>query len=172
MVNRRYEDRSTDDDVAVPISMARVIGAIDVLAVAISLFVFLPQRAIAIWPWALTPLTARVMGAIFALGLAAVGALTERRWSAYRLLVLVEMIMLGMIVVAAVRAAGDWDPSNVLTWLSAVGFVGVLAASVVLYVRMEGARQRAEVDPRPRRIRVDPWLTRALHPGHAHDSTA
>lgn len=138
LANRRFEDRTTDDDVLVPASMARVIGAIGVLALAMSAFLFLfPQRAIDIWPWTLTPLTARVMGAIFALGLAAVGAFTERRWSSYRLMIQVEMIMLGLILVGGVRAAGDWDSSNVLTWLFAVGFVGVLAASAVLYLRME-----------------------------------
>ena len=44
--------------------MARVIGCIGVLAVAMTLFLFLfPQQAIDVWPWTLTPLTARVMGA-------------------------------------------------------------------------------------------------------------
>jgi hypothetical protein len=138
LANRRFEDRTTDDDVLVPASMARVIGAIGVLALAMSAFLFLfPQRVIDIWPWTLTPLTARVMGAIFALGLAAVGAFTERRWSSYRLMVQVEMIMLGLILVGGVRAAGDWDSSNVLTWLFAAGFTGVFVASAVLYVRMD-----------------------------------
>jgi len=145
IVNRRFEDRDTDDEPLVPPSMTRIIGSIGVLAVAMTLFLFLlPQQAIEVWPWTLTPLTARVMGAIFALGLAAVGAFTERRWSAYRLMVQVEMVMLGLIVIAGVRAAGDWDPSNILTWLFAIGFVGVLAASVVLYVRMEALRAGAQ----------------------------
>lgn len=138
VANRRYEDRATGDEALVPEPMARVVGAIGVLAGLMSAFLFLlPRAAIDLWPWTLTPLTARVMGAIFALGLAAVGAFTERRWSAYRLMIQVEMIMLVLILTAGVRAAGDWDPSNVLTWLFAVGFAGVLAASVVLYVRME-----------------------------------
>jgi len=138
IVNRRFENRTVDDEVLVPEPMARVIGAIGVLAAAMSAFLFLfPQAAIDVWPWTLTPLTARVMGAIFALGLAAVGAFTERRWSAYRLLVQVEMVMLALILVSGVRGAADWDPSNVLTWLFAAGFAGVLAASVVLYLRME-----------------------------------
>ena len=39
------------------------------------LFLFLvPSAAISVWPWALTPLTARVMGAVFCLGLAGIGA--------------------------------------------------------------------------------------------------
>ena len=33
-----------------------------------------PSVAIAIWPWTLTQLTARVMGAMFALGVAGLGA--------------------------------------------------------------------------------------------------
>jgi hypothetical protein len=149
IVNRRFEDRTTDGDVVVPEPMARVIGAIGVLAAAMSAFLFLfPQAAIDIWPWTLTPLTARVMGAIFALGLAAVGAFTERRWSAYRLLVQVEMTMLGLILVSGIRGVADWDPSNILTWLFAAGFVGVLAASVVLYLRMEQlARGATPVQP-------------------------
>ena len=138
LANRRFEDQGAADEVVVPESMARVIGGIGVLAVAMTVFLFVfPQRAIDLWPWTLTPLTARVMGAIFALGLAAVGAFTERRWSAYRLMVQVEIVMLVLILAAGVRSAGDWDPSNVLTWLFAAGFTGVLVASAVLYVRME-----------------------------------
>jgi hypothetical protein len=139
LANRRFDDRETGDEVLVPDTMARVIGGIGVLAVAMTLFLFLfPRQAIGIWPWTLTPLTARVMGAIFALGLAAVGAFTERRWSSYRLMVQVEMVMLVLILAGGVMAASDWDPSNVLTWLFAAGFTGVLAASAVLYVQMEG----------------------------------
>jgi hypothetical protein len=138
IVNRRFEDPTAGAGVVVPERMARVIGAIGILAMTMSSFLFLvPERAIDIWPWTLTPLTARVMGAIFALGLAAIGAFTERRWSAYRLLVQVEMIMLALILVAGVRGASDWNPSDILTWLFAVGFIGVLGASVVLYLRME-----------------------------------
>lgn len=138
LVNRRLEDRSSVDHVTVPATMARIIGAIGVLAVAVSLFLFLlPERAIEVWPWTLTPLTARTLGAIFALGMAAVGAFTERRWSAFRIIVRVEMFMLALILIAGVRASGDFDPSNVLTWLFVVGFVGLLAASIVLYARLE-----------------------------------
>lgn len=154
IANRRYENRTTGSDVVVPEPLARIIGTIGVVAVVMSAFLFLfPQRAIDVWPWTLTQLTARVMGAIFALGLAAVGAFTERRWSAYRLLVQVEMIMLALILVSGIRGAADWDSSNVLTWLFAAGFVGVLVASVVLYVRMERlVRDRAQAplaDSRP-----------------------
>jgi hypothetical protein len=139
LANRRLEDRSRTDEVVVPETMARLIGMIGVLAVATSVFLFVfPQQAIDVWPWLLTPLTSRVMGAIFALGLAALGALTERRWSAVRIMVQVELLMLVLILVGAVRAAGDFDPSRVLTWMFTGGFAALVVASVVVYTQMEG----------------------------------
>jgi len=143
ITNRRHEDATPVDDVLVPRVLARLVGGIGVLAVATSLFLFLlPERAIDLWPWLLTPLTARVMGAIFALGLAAVGAFTERRWSAFRIMLQVEIVMLVLILVGGVRAAEDLDSSNWLTWLFAVGFGGLLVASAMMYVRMERLRSR------------------------------
>jgi hypothetical protein len=77
------------------------------------------------------------MGAIFTLGLAAVGAFSERRWSAFRLMLQVEVFMLALILVGVVRATGDLDGSNVLAWLFGAGFAGLLIGSLALYLRME-----------------------------------
>lgn len=138
LANRRFEDRASHDDLVISAGLAMVIGTIGALALATGLFLFLfPQAAIAIWPWALTPLTARVMGAIFVLGLAAAGAFTERRWIAFRLLLQVEALMLALILVGGVRAAGDLAGTNALSWLFTAGFASLLVASVVLYLRME-----------------------------------
>jgi hypothetical protein len=138
LANRRFEDRTMHGDLLVPQGLAHLIGAIGVLAVATGLFLFLlPQVAITIWPWTLTPLTARVMGAIFTLGLAAAGAFSERRWSAFRLMLQVEVFMLALILVGVVRATGDLDGSNVLAWLFGAGFAGLLIGSLALYLRME-----------------------------------
>jgi hypothetical protein len=143
LVNRRREDHRPIDDVVLPTATARIIGILGVIAVATGVFLFLvPAVAIAIWPWTLTPLTARVMGALFTLGLAAVGAFTERRWSAVRLMVQVELVMVVLILAGAVRAAADFDRANVLTWLFAVGFGGLLVGSAVLYVQMERQANR------------------------------
>jgi len=149
--NRPLDDgRADEDDAVVPAAMGLLIGAIGVLAACTSAFLFLlPARAIPLWPWTLTPLTARVMGAIFALGIAAIGAFAERRWSAVRILLQVEMFMLALILVAAVRAVADVDASNALTWLFGVGFLSILIASVVFYVRMD--RRRTPEDGRSRR---------------------
>jgi hypothetical protein len=139
MMNRRLEDRTrSPHEKCVSDTVARFIGAVGVLAVAMSALLFmLPEQALTLWPWILTPLTARVMGAIFALGLAAVGAFSERRWSAIRIMVQVEALMLILILAGGVRAFRDLESLNVLTWAFTAGFASLLIASIVLYAQME-----------------------------------
>lgn len=103
---------------------------------ALLLYLF-PSRAVRAWPWHLTPLTARMLGAIFALGIAAIGAAWERRWSAARIPVQVACIMLVLLLIAGVRAHAEFDTGNALTWLLLGGFATSALALVVLYVRME-----------------------------------
>jgi uncharacterized membrane protein YciS (DUF1049 family) len=45
--------------------------------------------------------------------------------------------MVVLILVAGVRARSEFDPSNVLSWLFAIGFCATALAIVILYVRME-----------------------------------
>jgi hypothetical protein len=102
------------------------------------MFLFLlPNRAVTFWPWTLTPLTSRVLGAIFCLGIAGLGVLFDRRWSSARVLLQVAALMLALIVVAGARATGEFDSANAMTWLVSGGFAVVLAATIVLYLRME-----------------------------------
>jgi hypothetical protein len=77
-----------------------------------------------IWPWMLTPLTARVMGAIFALATVGIAAVRYRRWSGMQILLQVEGLMLVLIAVALVRARDDFAASRPLTWLFTVGLGG------------------------------------------------
>lgn len=84
-----------------------------------------------------------MLGAIFALGLAGLGAAQERRWSAARILVQVACVMLGLILVAGIRAHREFDPGRILTWLFAVGFTGAAVGAVALYLRMESRARSA-----------------------------
>jgi hypothetical protein len=77
------------------------------------------------------------MGAIFALGFAGLGAFIDRRWTGARILLQVEGFMLALILVAAIRAHGDFNTSRPLTWVFAAGFLGLAVATAVLYARME-----------------------------------
>jgi len=136
--NRRHDVPADADALLLPILAARVIAAVGVLALVWGLFLYLlPAAAIALWPWSLTPLTARVLGAVTCLGLAGIGARFDRRWSSARLPFQVAGVMLTAILVAGVRAHNEFDPGNVLTWLLAAGFVLVTAAVAGLYWRME-----------------------------------
>ncbi|MEP7022369.1 MAG: hypothetical protein ABJB47_00840 [Actinomycetota bacterium] len=133
----------SDGDVLLPAATARVIAVLGGLSVLTGMFLFLlPGRAVAVWPWALTPLTSRVLGAIFFLGVAGLGAVADRRWSSARILLQVAALMLTLIVIAGVRAAGELSPSNAMTWLISCGFAGVLAAIAALYLRMRAQLSR------------------------------
>src|SRR3954449_3988215 len=71
LANRRRATSAGPDDVLLPPVARTVMAATGVLAVCAGLFLFLfPERAIDTWPWTVTPLTARVLGAIFMLGIA------------------------------------------------------------------------------------------------------
>ncbi len=148
-VNRRERSARTADDLLISQRTATLIGVFGITAVATGLFLFLvPGVAIAISPWTLTELTARVMGAIFALGVAGLGAFTDRRWTSMRILLQVAAVMLLLILIAAIRARGDFDPTKPLTWVFATGFLGMTVGATVLYARMEQAAHA-----RPRRYR-------------------
>jgi hypothetical protein len=73
---------------------------------------FAPGRVIPLWPWMLTPLTCRVVGAIFCLGTAGIGVLNDPRWATIRLMLQVEALMVALILVAAVRARGSSSPAG------------------------------------------------------------
>ena len=95
-----------------------------------------PSVVIPVWPWLLTPLTARVVGAVFCLGSAGLVVLRDSRWVRLRLMVEVEVIMLTLMLVGAVRARTDLYTDRPLTWLLLGGFVATLAASLWLWRAM------------------------------------
>jgi len=57
-----------------------------------------------VWPWALTPLTSRVVGATFCLGAAGLAVLVDDRWEAVRVMRRVQLVMFALILLAALRA--------------------------------------------------------------------
>jgi hypothetical protein len=142
--NQREESKTAPDDLVLSPVAVIVIGVLGVAAAASSAFLFLlPKTAIHIWPWKLSELTARVTGAIFALGVAGMGAFVDKRWSGARILLQVEGFMLALIFIAAVRAHRDFNTSRPLCWLFATGFVGLAVATGILYARMEGRARTA-----------------------------
>lgn len=136
--NQREFDAGADSSgrIGATAAGAFVLGGAASIAMCLFLYLF-PSRGAAVWPWHLTPLTARMLSAIFALGAAGVGAWWERRWSAIRILLQVAVFMLLLIMIAGARAHSEFATSNALTWLFLVGFTLTTSALVGLYIRME-----------------------------------
>lgn len=126
-------------DAAVPRG-ARLVarsGAVAVLAAAAVAYLS-PQTAIDLWPWQLSPLTARVLAGFTAqVGIAALVLSLDSRWSAWRLIVQAFFIATAFLLVGARRAWDDFDDVNLLTWLYLAGLLGSAAALGALYQRME-----------------------------------
>ena len=112
------------------------VGLIGLLALVQGIVMFLaPTQVIPVWPWALTPLTCRVIGAIFCLGSAGIQVLIDPRWSTVRLMLQVEALMVVFILIGAVRARAEFDTGRPATWLMLSGFVAVLIGSAWLWYR-------------------------------------
>jgi hypothetical protein len=122
------------------------VGAIGLVALVQGVVMFLATApVISIWPWMLTPLTCRVVGAIFCLGSAGLVVVVDPRWSTVKLMLQVEALMVALMLIAAVRARGEFDTGRPVTWLMLVGFVAVLLGSAGLWYVME-IRPRAATD--------------------------
>jgi hypothetical protein len=138
LANRKHDAPVADGDLLLSAGASRIVAVAGGLSLLTGAFLFLlPNLAVSIWPWTLTPLTSRVLGAIFCLGMAGLGILFDRRWSSARVLFQVATLMLALIVVAGARATGEFDSGNAMTWLICGGFIAAFAAVIVLSLRMD-----------------------------------
>jgi hypothetical protein len=122
-------------------------GFAAVALVAAAIFFLSPTTAIDIWPWDLTPLTARVLASFTAqVGVGALVLSFDRRWSSWRLIVETFFVATAFLLVGAIRAWDDFDADNVMTYLYLGGLVATDLALLVLYTLQEG-RAKAIVTP-------------------------
>jgi hypothetical protein len=140
LYNRRTDpQRLEPGDLEVP-SSVRAAGALagaGMLGVAIFLFTA-PASAADVWPWAVSPLTARVLAGWFALpGTLGLALSQDRRWSAWRTPLASQAIGLALILLAVPRAWGDFETGRITTWLFLGGITSLLAFVVVLHFRFE-----------------------------------
>jgi hypothetical protein len=144
-LRNRRTDRGTvePDDLIIHPAIRLCIGIIGLITLAVSLLLFLkPDLMIRQWPWVLTPLTARVLGAMFALpGIVGLGIATEKRWSAARIILEAQACSIAIMLLAAALAWSDFALSNPLTWLFVGGLSFLLVALAVLYISIEMYRR-------------------------------
>jgi len=92
----------------------------------------LPDLIIDQWPWALTPLTARVMGAMFSLpGLVGLGVAFDRRWSAANLILQSQGVSILLILIGAARSTNEFNWINPGSWIF-VGSLGMMLLAICL----------------------------------------
>ncbi|GAA4717234.1 hypothetical protein GCM10025782_12910 [Pedococcus ginsenosidimutans] len=136
LTNQRYAAESRPDEPRLGRVARTVVAGFGALALVTGVLMFLfPTRAISLWPWALTPLTCRVVGATFCLGVAGMGVLADDRWETVRLMRRVQLVMFALILVAAVRARAEFLTDRPLTWVMGAGFVLLFAGSLLSEVR-------------------------------------
>lgn len=131
------------DDVVVPAAARWSLAALGVVLLAFAVLAYVaPSQVIALWPWQLTPLTARILGGWFAL--LGVGGLVigrESRWSAWRVGLQAIGIWHVLVVVASLLSPQDF-PGGLLNWYL-ISVVVVLLSMAGLYVLMERQRRKA-----------------------------
>ena len=138
-------NRSTDPgphpatDRLLPRLVRLVIGIVGGVTLFTSMVLFLqPGFMISTWPWQLTPLTARVMGALFALtGVGELAIALDVRWSAARIALQSQMIGIAAIGLAIVFSWSNFHQANLLTWIFLASILFLLIASPLLYMWME-----------------------------------
>jgi hypothetical protein len=98
-----------------------------VLTVAAVLLLAVPDVMIAAWPWTLTPLTARVMAAMFILpGLVGLSIAYDGGWSSAGYLLQAQAISILLMLAAVYVARDDFDWAHAASWLFTGGMSLIL----------------------------------------------
>ena len=133
--NRHHDPGLTGAEPLVSGSVRRaaaVGGGVGLLVAA--LFLLWPDGIIDVWPWTLTPLTARVLGSYVAtIGTLGLVLSRDPRWSSWKLIAETLLVFGAFLFVGALRAFDDFDTGNVLTWLFLA--LPLLAGAALLWFR-------------------------------------
>jgi hypothetical protein len=145
-LNRRRDPGTPSErDATLPPAVRYVLGVWGAGSAGMAAFTYLaPHAAIDIWPWPLTPLTSRVIGAWFVMGTFGLVLARDNRWSSLRIAAEAIIVSTILILVGVARTWDEFDTGRVSTYLflAAMGFGLVFLGS--LHVVME-RRARASV---------------------------
>jgi peptidoglycan/LPS O-acetylase OafA/YrhL len=144
-----WRNRSTDPREPMPddpllsarVLMAARVGGLLALIIA-GLFFVSPSTAMHVWPWKLTPLTARVLASFIAqVGVGALVLSFDRRWSGWRLIVESFFVATILLLIGAVRAWDKFIAHDLKTFLYVGGLAAADIALLILYLRSERRAQ-------------------------------
>lgn len=117
-----------------------------VMLVSSAILLIFPQLMIPIWPWTLSPLTARVMAAMFALpGLVGLGVAFDGRWSSASILFQAQAISILFFLVAIVLSKDEiqWGQLGGWTFLGGLLLVALLIGLAMLEAKTRPDRSAA-----------------------------
>jgi len=140
LVNRRTAPPPAPDEPRLGAWTRRVFVAGGVVSVSLGVvLVVVPGLASYVWPWAITSLTGRVIGAVLCLGIAGFGVLRDDRRSSVVRLVEVAMVMAAFVAIAMLRAREQIGWNRPLAWAMVAGVVVILVGGGVLVARFRSA---------------------------------
>ncbi|MFF1877002.1 hypothetical protein [Leifsonia sp. NPDC058230] len=145
IANAPADPRTPEErDVRIPTFMRILLAVVGLAALATGIFLFVvPQVAIDVWAWPLTPLTARVCGAILTLpGLVNVWMLGDSRWSAFRQMFQAQLASLVFIAGALAIRNGDLDWTRPSTPMFVIGIAVSFVVYAAFYLWCETALRR------------------------------
>ncbi|WP_159605740.1 hypothetical protein [Agromyces humi] len=144
ILNLREDDGMPEgDDVEIAAPWRYMLALVGAAASVTGLVLFIaPSLLIGAWAWDVTPLTARVVGAVLTLpGLVNVWMLWDDRWSAFRWVFQAQLVSLACILIAIVVRIGDFQWQRPSAWLFAGGIVLSAVVYAVFYASLERARR-------------------------------
>jgi len=124
-------------DVVLPVAVRGGMALVGVFMLASFLTCYIrPELAISLWPWALTPLTARIMGGWFALmGVGGIVMARKTHWSSWRYEVeSIIFVWQALVLLGAFIHMDDFKPGS--AWFFAAE-AAAIAALLALHITME-----------------------------------
>lgn len=138
--NRRTESsEKSPSELRLPQIVRLLGGGLGILVTVSALGLFVvPEIMVEMWPWTVSPFTARILAGWFTL-FGVVNALVVRdpRWSAARVLVQSQILGFTLVLLGVVRVWENFDQSNPVTWGVVGGMMAYVGCLGVLYVGME-----------------------------------
>ncbi|WES62796.1 hypothetical protein P0L94_10020 [Microbacter sp. GSS18] len=134
-IQRRYADPRPDDpETLVPGWVRWAVAIVGTGALVFGALMWIaPDAIIPHWAWELTPLTAKVVGAVLSLtAVVGYGMLADARWSSFRILFQAQLVSLAAIIVSLILGAAALRPDRPMTW----AFLALIASAALLYLAL------------------------------------
>lgn len=144
--NRGQDTNQPDgNDAVIPQGLRLVLGAVGATTLVIAIFLFSnPTLMIQLWPWTLTPLTSRVMAAMFSLpGMVGLGMAIDSRWSSAQIILQSQGFSILLILIGVIRDRANFNWTTSGSWLFVISLGGMLAGIILFYAYFN-ARQRTQ----------------------------